>query len=230
MALIAHFDDLLSLLFSSCLLHKFVTLLGLFFRFTFELLVTLSVHFCWRLFEPAPEAVFDGGGRDGLGVVQPQRVLLLLWFEELENRRLWAVDEVADLDTVAQDAVGPLGVLSYDVVVDGIDEGDDRVDGEVALHAQGGQARGRLVQAELAVPRQVVRVVGRVLVLFVLHKKQVPVQTVKGVPATRMLHDQVFAGKLRTIGKFRLEMSNVLFEFSQICQKNCQKSQKSTIS
>ena len=63
------------------------------------------------------------------------------------------------------------------MVVDLVEERDDGIDGPVALEDVGVQH----VDAELAVAGDVVRVVGRGLVLLVLHEEEVAVQRVEGV-------------------------------------------------
>ena len=70
------------------------------------------------------------------------------------------------------------------MVVDGIDERNDGIDGELPLDGcqPAAAARVESVQAELAVAGEVVRVVGRrVFVLLILHEEQVAVEAVEGV-------------------------------------------------
>ena len=69
------------------------------------------------------------------------------------------------------------------MVVDLVEEGDDGVDGPVALQDVGVEH----VDAELAVAGDVVGVVGRGLVLLVLHEEEVPVQRVDKVGKDRDL-------------------------------------------
>ena len=74
----------------------------------------------------------------------------------------------------------PLRVLLDDMVVDAVVQRDDRVDGERPLHRVGVV----LVQAELAVASDVVRVVRGGLVVLVLHEVEVP-----GIKVVKVFHE-----------------------------------------
>ena len=91
---------------------------------------------------------------------------------ELKYIRPGRRDEVGEPDAVPQDAVAALGVPSEDVIVDLVKKGDHGVDGPVALQ----DVRVEHVYTELAVAGDVVGVVRRGLVVFVLHEEKVPVQ------------------------------------------------------
>ena len=67
--------------------------------------------------------------------------------DKLEDVGTGGRDQVRDLDAVPEDAVGPLRVLFQHVVVDLVQQRDDRVHGVGTLYGRGVQ----LVQAELAV-------------------------------------------------------------------------------
>ena len=64
----------------------------------------------------------------------------------------------------------PLRILLDDVVVDTVQERYNRVNCEGSLH----NVWVQLVQAELTVAIKVMRVIGRCLVLLVLHEEEVP--------------------------------------------------------
>ena len=64
----------------------------------------------------------------------------------------------------------PLRILFEDVIVNLVQERYNRVDGERALN----NVRMKLIQAELTISVQVVRMVCRRFVLLVLHEEQVP--------------------------------------------------------